>query len=108
MRRLLSSDKSDCWILNTAFTVDEFSFVESLTVSLLDCIHKIVCACAVYTLTWRPLTPSLCTTLDLLVIMSWMPWTSSAKRVARLKGHKRKPVEPIKDRKVFLGDLVSQ
>ena len=28
-----SSDKSDCWILNTAFTVDEFSFVESLTVS---------------------------------------------------------------------------
>ena len=40
MRRLLSSDKSDCWILNTAFTVDEFSFVESLTVSLLDCILK--------------------------------------------------------------------
>ena len=37
MRRLLSSDKSDCWILNTAFTVDDFSFVESLTVSLLDC-----------------------------------------------------------------------
>ena len=29
MRRLLSSDKSDCWILNTAFTVDEFSFVVS-------------------------------------------------------------------------------
>ena len=34
-------------------------------------------------------------TLALLVVMSWMPWwTSSAKRVARLKGHKRKPVEP--------------
>ena len=40
MRRLLNSDKSDCWILNTAFTVDEFSFVESLTISLLDCIVK--------------------------------------------------------------------
>ena len=40
MRRLPSSHESDCWILNTAFTVDEFSFVESLTVSLLDCIVK--------------------------------------------------------------------
>ena len=48
------------------------------------------------------------TTLALLVVMSWMPWTSSAKRVARLKGHKRKPLEPIKDWKIFLGDLVSQ
>ena len=28
---------------------------------------KIVCACAVYALTWRPLTPSLCTTLALLL-----------------------------------------
>ena len=34
--RLLASGGSDCWVLNTAFTVDEFSFVESLTVSLLD------------------------------------------------------------------------
>ena len=34
--RLLSSGQNDCWILNTVFAVDEFSFVESLTVSLLD------------------------------------------------------------------------
>lgn len=36
MVRLLGSDDSDCWILNTAFIVDDFSFVESLTVCLLD------------------------------------------------------------------------
>ena len=34
--RLLSSGQNDCWILNTVFAVDEFSFVESLTVSLVD------------------------------------------------------------------------
>ena len=34
--RLLGSDDSDSWTLNVAFAVDEFSFVESLTVSLLD------------------------------------------------------------------------
>ena len=38
VRRLLSSDSGDCWILNTAFIVDDFSFVESVTVSLLDWI----------------------------------------------------------------------
>ena len=34
--RLLNSGQNDCWILNTVFVVDEFSFVESLTVSLVD------------------------------------------------------------------------
>lgn len=38
--------------------------------------------------------------------MSWRPWTAAAKRVARLKGHKRKPPEPIKDWKIVRGDLV--
>ena len=55
VRRLLSSDKSDCWILNTAFTVDEFSFVESQLVGLysqvINVSCKIACACAVYTRT---------------------------------------------------------
>ena len=39
--------------------------------------------------------------------MSWRPWTGAAKRVAKLKGHKRKPPEPIKDWKIVRGDLVS-
>ena len=39
--------------------------------------------------------------------MSWRPWTAAAKRVARMRGHKRKPVEPIKDWKIVRGDLVS-
>ena len=38
VRRLLNADKDDYWILNTAFIVDDFSFVESVTVSLLDWI----------------------------------------------------------------------
>ena len=40
--------------------------------------------------------------------MSWRPWTAAAKRVARMRGHKRKPVEPIKDWKIVRGDLVWQ
>ena len=48
-------------------------------------------------------------TFDLYIlplIMSWQPWTSAAKRVARMKGHKRKPVKQIKDWKIVRGDLV--
>lgn len=36
VRRLLSSGEKDYWTLNTVFAVDEFSFVESLVVSLVD------------------------------------------------------------------------
>ena len=37
-RLMRASDSGCCWILNIVFAVDEFSFVESLTVSLLDSI----------------------------------------------------------------------
>ena len=38
VKTLLSFGTSKCWILNTVFAVDDFSFVESLTVSLVDWI----------------------------------------------------------------------
>ena len=39
--------------------------------------------------------------------MSWRPWTAAAKRVAQLRGNKRKPLEPIRKWNVVRGDLVS-
>lgn len=38
--------------------------------------------------------------------MSWRPWTAAAKRVAQLRGNKRKPLEPIKKWNIVRGDLV--
>ena len=39
--------------------------------------------------------------------MSWRPWTAAAARLRHLKGHKRKPPEPITKWKIVRGDLVS-
>ena len=41
------------------------------------------------------------------VHMSWRPWTAAAKRVAQLRGNKRKPLEPIKKWNIVRGDLVN-
>lgn len=39
--------------------------------------------------------------------MSWRPWTAAAARLRHMKGHKRKPPEPITKWKIVRGDLVS-